>query len=154
MARDGIPTSTIGAGAGSSLPTHTSGPPPAPIKSDPTTTITDSGARPTLVSLGLRDETHELEARSNDEGLNTHTIKATDAQPTIVDIMHSDIDSVPVTGYAFDRMPQSSRDRHGFRKRMGEHGKIPDAEAKGSGVRGGMSVGLALVVYVSVVLLM
>lgn len=152
MARDGVSIFTIGAGAGSSLPTHTSGPPPAPIKSDPTTTITDSGARPTLVSLALRDETHELEAGRNNEGFYTHTIKATDPQPTIVDIMYSDIDSVPVTGYAFDRMLQSSRDRHGSRKRMEGSGKIPDAEA--SGVRGGTGVGFALVICVGVVLLM
>ncbi|KAE9970878.1 hypothetical protein BLS_004716 [Venturia inaequalis] len=110
----------------------------APLKRDPTLTITDSGTRPTPVDLGLRDDRERevgggLQERRPKERASTRTVKATDPQATIVSLpgMGGEVDSVPVAEYAYHRMPQGSRQGHGYRKRTEEVGKIPDAEAGG-----------------------
>ncbi|TLD37774.1 hypothetical protein E2P81_ATG03449 [Venturia nashicola] len=156
LATDAISTSTSGI---SSSPTDVLGLPSAPLKRDPTITITGSETRPTPVSLGIRGEQEQevnrgLEARHRHhrERFSTHTIQATDPQPTIVEVkgMGDDVNSVPVGEYAFDRMPPGSRNGYGFRKRTEESGKSPDAEA--GGVRILRGIGLCVLVFVGVVL--
>lgn len=117
----------------------------APLKRDPTLTITDTGTRPTPVNLGLRDDRERkvvggLEERRPKERASTRTVQATDPQATIVSLpgMGDDVGSVPVAEYAYHRMPQGSRQGHGYRKRTEEVGKIPDAEAGGVKVLNGV----------------
>lgn len=160
MARDILPASHS-VTSSSLSPVYTSGPSSAPLKRDPTITIIDSETRPTPVSLGLRrdeNEGHGLEERRNGKGkeFSTHTVVATDPQPTPVklDGMGSDVvNSIPVEEYAFDRLDPGSRVNHGYRKRMekrmGVTGQIPDAEASG-GMRVVGSVVFALLVWVGV----
>ncbi|QDS73281.1 hypothetical protein FKW77_005052 [Venturia effusa] len=148
MARNANLTSP--AGTGSSTPSYTTRLPPQAINPDPTITITELGPLATLVTLGLRNEADELEARKDYEG--TRTVQVTDPRVTIVHLMDSDADSVPIAEYAFNRLPQASRDRHGFRKRMDGVGRVVDAGA--GGVReGGVGVGVVVGVWVGVLLM-